>query len=52
MDGIHIDISKINQVDLRILCAQLCEDAKKFYEDPENRRRFEERQKQRVNDNS
>lgn len=39
---IHIDISQIPKIEMDLLCATILEAAQKFYEDPENRRRFEE----------
>lgn len=42
---IHIDVSQIPKIEMDVLCATILEAAQKFYEDPENRRRFEEWQK-------
>lgn len=39
---VHIDVSQIPKVELDILCATFLEAVQRFYEDPENRRRFEE----------
>lgn len=37
-----IDVSLISEVDMRNLCRATLEAVKRFYEDPENVRRFEE----------
>lgn len=39
---VHIDVSQIPKVELNILCATFLDAVQRFYEDPENRRRFEE----------
>lgn len=38
---VHIDVSQIPKVELNILCSTILESVQRFYEDPENRRRFE-----------
>lgn len=41
-DGpIHIDISQIPAMEMQLLSATILEAAQRFYEDPENVRRFE-----------
>ena len=47
MDTINIDLSKMSQIDWRLLSSTLYNAIKKFYENPENLRRFEEWQKKR-----
>lgn len=39
---VQIDVSQIPKVELNILCATFLDAVQRFYEDPENRRRFEE----------
>ena len=42
-DGpIHIDTSQIPAIEMQLLSATILEAAQRFYEDPENVRRFEE----------
>ena len=47
MDTINIDLSKMSQIDRRLLSSTLYNAIKKYYENPENLRRFEEWQKKR-----
>ena len=49
MDTINIDLSKMSQIDRRLLSSTLYNAIKKYYENPENLRRFEEWQKKRAN---
>lgn len=37
-----IDTAKIPAADMRVLCSTLLEAVKRFYDDPENRRQYEE----------
>lgn len=47
MDTVNIDLSKMSRIDRHLLSSTLYNAIKKYYEIPENLRRFEEWQKKR-----
>lgn len=42
MNGVNIIVKEIPAIELRLLCKAVLEATQRFYEDPENVRRFEE----------
>lgn len=42
MEKVKIDLNKVPAAEMRVLCETLLEAAKRFYENPENRRKYEE----------
>ena len=42
MKPVKIDLNKVPAAEMRALCETLLEAAKRFYENPENRRKYEE----------
>ena len=45
MSNVRIDCAQIPRIEVKILCHTLVSAAERFYDDPENRRRFEEWQR-------
>ena len=48
MSNVRIDCAQIPRIEVKILCHTLVSSAERFYDDPENRRRFEEWQRKRM----
>lgn len=46
-EPVKIDLNKVPPAEMRVLCETLLEAAKRFYDDPENRRKYEEWQAER-----
>lgn len=47
LEPVKIDLNKVPPAEMRVLCETLLEAAKRFYDDPENRRKYEEWQAER-----
>lgn len=42
LKSVKIDLNKVPTAEMRVLCETLLEAVKRFYDDPENRRQYEE----------
>lgn len=42
LEPVKIDLNKVPPAEMRVLCETLLEAVKRFYDDPENRRKYEE----------